>query len=105
MGKIVIYILLSIVFCAPIPEKALDSKTIEPKVDLQQARDIALKVMKDKYSDTEYLKDSISIHESTYALSHWEVCIMRSQMQKPPCFVILIDKITGKAEGISNKLE
>lgn len=98
------YFLLFAFSCAPIPDKSF-FKSIEPTIDLQQARDIALKLMKEKYSDTRYLKDSISVHEMRNDLGNWEVWIKHTPPQAPPYFVILVDKITGVPKDISDKLE
>jgi hypothetical protein len=61
--------------------------------------------MKSNYNDSAYIKDSISINESNFYFYHWEVWIRKSARVKPPNFLIIIHKITGKPEDISNKLE
>jgi hypothetical protein len=92
------------ILCASCSNKSR-FETIEPKIDIQQARNIALELIKGKYNENVYIKDSISVHESTKDINYWEVWIKKSETVIPPNLLILVNKITGKAEDISDKQE
>jgi hypothetical protein len=104
MNKIIIFLSCLLLSCTSALNKN-HYKTIEPKIDIQKAKEIAIELIKTKYNENEYMKDSISVHETNLDLNHWEVWIKKSKVIKPPYLIIEIDKLTGKAEDISDKLE
>jgi hypothetical protein len=100
MKNIIIFLSCLLVCCAPGLNKN-HNKTIERNIDIQQAKNIAIEYIKQKYKKEMYIKDSISVHKPIKDIGHWEIWIKTSEILEiptPPYLIIIIDKITGKAE-------
>ncbi len=94
----VVLVVFSLVFTSCATQRGIQS--IEPKISMDQAKQICFKFLDDHELQGKYLPESANITEFADQLEYWFVSVKHVNWQSiaPPTILIWVHKITGEAK-------